>query len=77
MYIPWDKSHTSNISIIITLYLACNPFMRTIVFNLSESSKITLFKVLIGKIIETKVGENSFFLLFSVTLNSIIFRIKS
>ena len=48
----------------LTLYLACNAFISTIYFGLLESPKIALFKDLIGKIIEAKVAENSFFLLF-------------
>ena len=66
---------TSNIFMNITLYMTWNALICTILFGLSESLKITLFKDLIGKIIEAKVvAENCFFF---VTLNSIISRIKS
>ena len=43
----------------IILYMACNPFICTILFNLSESSKITLFKNVILEIIESKVKKKS------------------
>ena len=39
----------------ITLYVECNLFICTILFGLSESSKITLFKDFILEIIEFKV----------------------
>ena len=51
----------------IKLYIVCNTFIRTILFDLSESSKITLFiDCLIGKlrIIEVKVAENGIFAIF-------------
>ena len=54
--------------------MACNPIICTILFGLFEMSKITLFNDLVGKIIE---AENCFFLHLSVTLASIISRIKS
>ena len=54
-----------------------NIFICTIVFGLLESPKLTLFKDLVGKIIDARVAENDFVLLFSVTLNLIISRIKS
>ena len=38
-----------------TIYITCNTFICTILFGLFESSKITLFKDLVKKIIETKV----------------------
>ena len=57
--------------------MSCNTFICTILFNLSELSKITLFKDLVEKIIEAKVAENGFFLHFFVTLTSIMSRIKS
>ena len=44
--------------------MACNRFICTILFGLLESSKITLFKDLVGKIIEAKVREITFFSLF-------------
>ena len=44
--------------------MTCNPFICTILFGLSELSKITLFKDLVGKIIEAKVAEMAFFALF-------------
>ena len=53
---------------ILTLFMTCNPFICTNVYSLSESSKITLFKDLVGKIIEAKVAEKGLFLLFSVTV---------
>ena len=56
--------------------MACNIFNCTIKFGLIELSKIPLFKDLIGNIIEAKVAENGV-LHFSVTLTSIIFKIKS
>ena len=51
-------------------------FICTIQFGLLESNTIILFRDLVDKIIEAKVEENDFFLLFSATLSSIIFRIK-
>ena len=58
--------------------MTCNTFICSILFGLLESSKITLFKKLVGMIIEAKVAEISgFFLHFSVTLTSIISMIKS
>ena len=44
----------------ITLYIACNPFICTILFGILESSEIILFKDLVGKIIRGKL----FFALF-------------
>ena len=41
--------------------MACNLFICTIIFNLLESTKITLFKDLLEKQIEAKVAENGFF----------------
>ena len=61
----------------LTLYMSCNTFICTILFGLLESSKITVFKGLVKKIIEAIVAENSFFLLFFVIFVSIISRIKS
>ena len=43
--------------------MTCNPFICTIVVGLSESSKITLLKDQVGKIIEAKVAEMAFFAL--------------
>ena len=60
-----------------TLYMSCNSFISAILVGLLESPKIILFKNLVGKIFEAKVAENGPFLLFSVTFNSIISRIKS
>ena len=40
--------------------MTCSPFICTIVFGLSLSSKMILFKDLVGKIIEAKVAENGF-----------------
>ena len=40
------------------LYKTHKLFICTILFGLSESYKITLFKYLVGKIIEAKVAEN-------------------
>ena len=54
--------------------MTCNPFICTILFGLSELSKITLFKDLVGKIIEAKVAENGYF--FALFPDSIIFWIK-
>ena len=48
--------------------MICNPFIFTILFDLLELFKIILFKDLLGKIIEAKVAENGFCLLFSGTL---------
>ena len=42
----------------ITLYKTCNTFIGTVLFGLFESSKITLFKDLVGKITKAKVAEN-------------------
>ena len=53
-----------------------NTFICTIKFALLESSKISLFKDLIGKIIDAKVTENDF-LYFPVTLNQNISKINS
>ena len=57
--------------------MTCNTFICAILFGILESPKITLFKDLVKKIIKAKVAEIAFFLLFSVTLNSIISRINS
>ena len=43
--------------------MACNAF-TLILFRVLELPKITLFKDLVGKIIEAKVEENCFFVLF-------------
>ena len=43
----------------ITLYEACDAFMCTILFVLSESLLITLFENLIPEIIEFKIKEKS------------------
>ena len=61
----------------ITLYRNCNPFVCTILFGLSESSKITIFKDLNWKIIAKIVETRFFVLLFTVTLNSFFSWIKS
>ena len=45
---------TLNIYLTITLYKTRNPFVCTIMFSLSESSKITLFKDFILEINELK-----------------------
>ena len=55
---------TSNTSMTITLNMACNTFMYTSLFGLSESSNITIFEDLGGKIIEVKVAEKGFFCFF-------------
>ena len=39
--------------------MTCNTFICTTLFGLSTSSKMTLYKDLIEKIIETKVAEKS------------------
>ena len=57
--------------------MACNSVICTILFGLEESSKITLFKDQVGKLIEAKIAKNYVFcLLFSVTLNLNISRIN-
>ena len=38
--------------------MTCNPFIYTIVFGLLEAYNITVFKDLVGKILEAKVAEN-------------------
>ena len=49
----------SNIYLIITLYIACNLFICTILFGLLESSKINLLKDFILTITKFKVtGKN-------------------
>ena len=68
---------TSNISMCIKSFKVCDTFIYTVVFDLPESSKIYWFKDLFGQIIEVKVMENYFFLLFSVTLTSVIWPNKS
>ena len=55
----------------ITLYMSCNTFICTILFDLSESSEIKVSEI------KVKVSDNGFFLHFSKTLVSIISRIKS
>ena len=62
---------TSNISMAIKTYKVFNTFIYKISFDLFESSKTTWFKDLFGWIIEVKVAENYFFLLFSVTLSDL------
>ena len=62
----------SDISMTINPYNACNTFIYEIVFDLSELVKITLLKDIFCHKIEVKATENSFFLLYSVTLTSII-----
>ena len=59
--IPWGKSHIlrSNIYIVIILYNTSNPFICTILIDLSESSKIALFKDFILEIIDFKVTDKS------------------
>ena len=52
----------SNSYMTITLYMACNTLICTILFSLLESSKIILFKDLVEEIFEAKVSENGFFL---------------
>ena len=56
--------------------LASNIYMTitlcTIIFGLLESSKITLFRDLVEKIITLKGAENVFFLHFPVTLILVI-----
>ena len=39
--------------------MVCNTFICTILFGTLESSKLNLFKDLVGKIIEVKVAENA------------------
>ena len=41
--------------------MTCNKLVCRVLFGLLESSKITLFKDLIGKIIAGKVPANGFF----------------
>ena len=48
----------------ISIYMIWDTFICTILFGLLEFSKITLFKDLLGKIIEVKVAENGFFCTF-------------
>ena len=50
---------TSNISIAKEPYKIRNTFIYTILFDLSESIKITRFEDLIGPIIKVKVTEKS------------------
>ena len=67
MIIEVKVAYTTLTSIIymnLTLYIACNTFICTIRFGLSESSKITLFKDLIEKIIEAKKSRNLPFFAF-------------
>ena len=40
--------------------MACNTFICAIIFGLFKSPKISLFKVLLEKIIEAKVAGNGF-----------------
>ena len=49
----------TNIYIAKILYMTCNPLICTILFDLSESSKIIVFKDFIMEIIEIKVTEKS------------------
>ena len=49
-----------------TLYKTFSAFICAIQFCLSELYKKTLFKYLIGKIINGKVSENDFLALFRV-----------
>ena len=49
---------------IITLYMAYNPFIYTILLGLSESYKITFFKDLLRKIFKAKVAKNGIFFSF-------------
>ena len=46
--------------------MSCNTFICTILFGLLDSSKIILFKDIVEKIIEAKVAENGFILLFKI-----------
>ena len=50
-----------NIYMTVTLFMACDTFICTILFGLLESSRITLFKDLVEKIIEVKIADNGFF----------------
>ena len=61
---------TLNISMTITIYKAYKLFYCKILFNLAESSYITVLKYLCRKIIEDKDAENDFFMLFYVALIS-------
>ena len=63
---------TLNMSMAIILYKTFELVICIFLFGLSESSKKTLFKGLIRKIIKAKVAEKCIFLLFSEALNSII-----
>ena len=54
-----------------------NPFICTIVFGISESSNITIFKDFILEIIEFKITEKSKKKPFFATLASTIFSIRS
>ena len=56
--------------------MTCNKLICTILFGILKSCKITLFKDQLRKIFEAKVVEIFFVALF-VTLNLIIYRIKS
>ena len=60
----------SNIYVVKTLYMACYTFICTILFGLSESSKLIVFKDQFGKIFEAKVAENDFFALFRDSITS-------
>ena len=46
--------------LIIKPYKACNTLIYKILFDLSKSSKITLFKDIFGEIIEVNVTENNY-----------------
>ena len=68
---------TLNIYMALTLYMASNPLIYTILFGLSESYKKTLFKEFIPEINEFKVTEKSKKEPFSATLALIFFLIRS
>ena len=68
---------TSNNSMVIKPYKVYNTYIYKILFDLSEYSKIAWFNDLFGQIIEAKVTENYFFLLFSLTLAQIIWPNRS
>ena len=55
---------------IYSMYYICNTLIYTILFDISESFKITLFKDQARKIIEAKVAENDFFCYFYFKMNS-------
>ena len=70
MHIPGDFD-IKYLYMTMTLYMACNLFICTIIFGLSESSKITLHRDFIQVIIKFKVTEKSKKKQFSA-----IFRLK-